>query len=210
MIPNQDKITAFWREVSSTIDGLLDETDMHHVQELMSQYEDQLKTIDSNLTFHFERNEMNEQIEMVFGCDGYPQSIASVLTLVQAAPSLHGIQVVAFNPRHEQTPELIRVADLSFNLDDIFYQIRLESQELHLSVYIDNFTQERENPTVEAAMIFLDAILGEFDMMTRVTTLNFYPKPSSPEDYGLKSMRYLRDEFDQRREQVPLIGVTVH
>lgn len=210
MLPNQDKIFAFWREVTSTINSLLDETDMHQVQQVMSDYEDQLKKIDSNLTFHFERDEMNERIDMVFGCDGFTHSIASVLTLVQAAPEMDGIHVVAFNPRHEVVPEMIKVGEQDFVIERFYYQLRLERGELHLSLYIDDLSSNQDNPNVEAAMIYLDAILGEFDMMTRVTTLNFYATPENPIDHGLEDFRSLRTSFDQLRENIPLIGVTVH
>lgn len=210
MYLNQKQISAFWQEVTSTIESLLDETDMHYVQEMMSEYEERLKQIDSNLTFHFERNEMDEQVEMVFGCDGYTQSIASVINLVQAAPDLKGVQVVAFNPRHDQVPELIKVAGHDFLIDEFYFEMRVDHGELHLSLYVSDLTQQDENPDIEAAMVYLDAVLGEFDMMTRVATLSFYKKPADPEDYGLKKMSSLRELFDAARDQVPMLGVTVH
>lgn len=207
---NHEQISAFWQEVTSTIESLLDETDMSHVQELMSDYEDRLKEIDGNLTFHFERNEIDEQIEMVFGCDGYTQSIASVINLVQAAPNMKGVQVIAFNPRHDEVPAMIKVAEATFVVDTFFYEMRITKGELHLSLYIDDLSAQPENPNIEAAMIYLDAILGEFDMMTRVSTLNFYRKPAEPIDHGLKFLSHLRKHFDSVRAEVPMLGVTVH
>lgn len=210
MLINHEQIFAFWQEVTSTIESLLDETDMLHVQALMSDYEDRLKDIDDNLTFHFERNEINEQIEMVFGCDGYTQSIASVLNLVQAAPAIKGIQIVAFNPRHDEVPAMIKVLDKEFVLNDFFYQLRVEHGELHLSLYIDDLSSQEENANVEAAMVYLDAILGEFDMMTRISTLNFYKKPKEPFDHGLHYISKLRGHFDAVRMEASILGVTVH
>ncbi len=210
MYPKSERISAFWQEVISTIESLLDETDMHNVQELMIDYESRLKEIDSNLTFHFERNEIDKQIEMVFGCDGYTNSIAAVINLVQAAPSMKGVQVVAFNPRHEQVPAMIKVADSDFVIEDFFYELRVSQGELHLSMYIEDLSAQTDNPNIEAAMIYLDAILGEFDMMTRVSTLNFYKTPGEPLDHGLKPLSELRDHFDASRSDVPIIGVTMH
>ncbi|WP_233153022.1 hypothetical protein [Motiliproteus sp. MSK22-1] len=209
-IPDFEKITAFWCEVVNTIEHLLDETDEFNAREVMTHYEDSLRMIDQNLTFHFERDEKDERIEMVFGCDGYAQSIASVLSLVDAAPTIDGVQVIAFNHRHDPLPTSIRIGEDEFELDDFWYSFRIESGEFHLSVFVKNLDDQDQNPAVEAVMVFLDALLGEFDLMTRVATLNWYPQPSVPEDHGLRPLVELRDQFDQSRADISLIGVTLH
>lgn len=209
-IPNYEKITAFWCEVIETIDHLLDETDEPVARQMLEQYEERLKTIDKNLTFHFERDEQGQKIEMIFGCDGYAQSIAAVLSLVDAAPLIDGVQVVAFNNRHDPLPDRIRVGEEEFLIDEFWYSARLGSGEFHLSVYLDGLDDEDQNPAVEAVMIYLDALLGEFDLMTRVATLSWYDIPDEPLDFGLKRLSGLREEFDGLRAQIRLIGVTLH
>ena len=210
MIPNFEKITAFWCEVVSTIESLLDETDESVAHGLLNHYEKQLKGIDGNLTFHFERNEASNRIEMVIGCDGYAQSIAAVLSLVDAAPSMDGVQVVAFNGRQDPAPEVVRVEDQQFEVDQFWFDHRLESGEYHLSIYLDGLEASDANPAVEAVMIYLDALLGEFDLMTRVSTLSWYELPVDPSDYGLKPLSHIRDAFDQLRGGIKLIGVMLH
>jgi len=210
MIPNLEKITAFWCDVVNTIDGLLEETDEHSAHGLLTQYEHQLKGIDDNLTFHFERNEQDNHIEMVIGCDGYTQSIAAVLSLVDAAPMIDGVQVIAFNGRLDPMPEIIRVGDDEYALDQFWFSQRLEGGEYHLSVYLDDLNDTEGNPAVEAVMVYLDALLGEFDLMTRVATLSWYDKPVDPVDFSLLPLAALRESFDSFRTQVRLIGVTLH
>ncbi len=210
IVPDFEKITAFWCEVINSIEHLLGETDEFSAREVMKHYEDSLKMIDENLTFHFERGEEDERIEMVFGCDGYAQSIASVLSLVDAAPLIDGVQIIAFNNRHDPLPTCIKVADEEFELADFWYTGRIEDGEYHLSVFVDDVDDQEQNPAVEAVMVFLDALLGEFDLMTRVATLNWYPLPEDPLDHGLKPLAGLRDDFDSVRSQVQLIGVTLH
>ncbi|MEH6472483.1 MAG: hypothetical protein V7752_14640 [Halopseudomonas sp.] len=210
MIPNLEKITAFWCEVVNTIDGLLDETDEQSAHGLLSQYEHQLKGIDGNLTFHFERNDQSNRIEMVIGCDGYTQSIAAVLSLVDAAPNIDGLQVIAFNGRLDPMPECIHVGDEEFSLGQFWFSHRLDAGEFHLSVFLDDLDEMDANPAVEAVMVYLDALLGEFDLMTRVATLSWYDKPVDPIDFGLMPLAALRDSFDALRKQVRLIGVTLH
>ncbi|RDE24218.1 hypothetical protein DV711_01055 [Motiliproteus coralliicola] len=210
MIPNYEKITEFWCEVVSTIEALLQETDESRAHGLLNHYEKQLKRIDGNLTFHFERNESNNRIEMIIGCDGYAQSIAAVLSLVDAAPLMDGVQVIAFNNRHDPLPECIRVGDDDYAIEQFWFSHRLEAGEFHLSIYLDELDTMDGNPAVEAVMIYLDALLGEFDLMTRVATLCWYDKPQDPLDYGLRPLSDVRDLFDSLRDQIRLIGVTLH
>ncbi|HEY5717322.1 MAG TPA: hypothetical protein VIS52_02450 [Motiliproteus sp.] len=210
MIPNFEKITLFWCEVVNTIDTLMLETDEMQARLLLQQYEEQLKVIDQNLTFHFERDDSSQRIEMIFGCDGYAQSIASVLSLVDAAPSIDGVQVVAFNGRQDPLPESVQLGEDPFVLDQFWFDYRIQAGEFHLSIYVDELGDIDQNPAVEAVMIFLDALLGEFDLMTRVSTLSWYQKPSDPLDFGLQSLRQLRAVFDGLRSEIKLIGVTLH
>ncbi len=199
-VPDFAKIQAFWLEVEDTIPDLLDDPDESNVREVMRHYEKRLKSIDHNLTFHFERVEEQEYLEMVFGCDGYTQSIASVLSLVGAAPSIRGVNVKAFNHRHDNLPVAIRVDDEEFRQADFWFSSRLDKGEYHLSVFIKGLDQADENPAVEAAMIYLDAILGEFDLMTRVASLSWYPLPKTPLDHGLLPFLELRQRFDEVRD----------
>ncbi len=210
MIPNFEKITAFWCEVVNTIDGLLDESDEVSAHSLLYQYEQQIKAVDDNLTFHFERNAQLNRIEMVIGCDGYAQSIAAVLSLVDAAPIIDGIQVVAFNGRLDPIPESVRVEDDEFRLEQFWFDHRIDNGSFHLSIYLDGLELIEGSPAVEAVMVFLDAQLGEFDLMTRVATLNWYDKPTDPVDHGLKPLAQLRQCFDAVRKQIGIIGVTLH
>ncbi|WP_207061034.1 hypothetical protein [Motiliproteus sp. SC1-56] len=210
MIPSYEKITEFWCEVVNTIDRLLEEADESSAHQMLRHYEERLKSIDRNLTFHFERDEQGQRIEMIFGCDGYAQSIAAVLSLVDAAPTIDGVRIKAFNNRHDPLPRSIRVADEDFRMDDIWYSYRLAGGEFHLSVYLQGLDDQEQNPAVEAVMIFLDALIGEFDLMTRVATLSWYERPAEPLDFGLTPLSRLRGEFDQLRPQIDLIGVTLH
>lgn len=210
MIPDFEKITSFWCEVADTIDHLIAETDESRARMLLAQYEERLKVIDQNLTFHLERDERTQKVEMIFGCDGYAYSIASVLSLVDAAPSMNGVQVVAFNGRQDPVPASVALDDEEFHLDQFWFGYRVSGGAFHLSVYLQDLEAAEEGATVEAVMIFLDALLGEFDLMTRVASLSWHDLPADPLDYGLLPLDQLRALFDRERHRVGIIGVTVH
>jgi hypothetical protein len=66
------------------------------------------------------------------------------------------------------------------------------------------------DPRVEAAMILLDALLGEYEIMTRIWALDWFDLPVEPLDYGLIPLSGLRAEFDAMKAQVKPLGIQLH
>ncbi len=213
MKQNRKQINEFWQQVEQTIDLLLHSQQESHFEAdmLLNQYSDILREIDQNLTFHFERDEDEGPVEMIFGCDGYPESISMVLSLVGAAPQLHGIQFKAFNHRYDPVPGFINVGDEYCELSDYCFALRLVDGKLHLEIYMEDAPTELElDPRVEAVMIFLDALIGEYELMTRIWSLDWLERPVDPRDYGLRPLSELRAAFDRDKAAVAPIGMTMH
>ncbi|QEQ97239.1 hypothetical protein [Neptunomonas concharum] len=210
---HQERIQAFWQRVELTIDQLLHsrQDNQFDADALLSEYRETLQSIDENLTFHFEKDEDEGPIEMIFGCDGYPESIHSVLTLVGAAPDLSGIRFKAFNHRYDPIPHFINVADEVCEIADFWYSLRSVENKLHLAIYMEDAPSLLDiDPRVEAVMIFLDALIGEYELMTRVWSLDWFEMPADPVDFGLKPLVELREGFDLLKHAVSPIGITVH
>lgn len=213
ILTNQQQILDFWAQVELTIDQLLHsrEENKFDADALLTEYRDTLQKIDRNLTFHFERDEDEGPIEMIFGCDGYPESIHAVLSLVGAAPALTGIRFKAFNHRYDPIPNFINVADEVCELRDYWYSLTSIDNKLHLAIYMKEPPAMLDmDPRVEAVMIFLDALIGEYELMTRVWALDWLDLPVDPIDYGLKPLAELRDAFDRLKSGIPAIGITIH
>lgn len=214
MQQHQQKIRDFWAHVELTIDQLLHsrQDNQFDAEALLSEYRDTLQQIDANLTFHFEKDEEDDgPVEMIFGCDGYPESIHSVLSLVGAAPELTGIRFKAFNHRYDPIPSHINVADEICELSDFWYSLRPVDNKLHLAIYMHDAPSMLEfDPRVEAVMIFLDALIGEYELMTRVWALDWFEMPVDPVDYGLSPLSELRESFDLLKIKVAPIGITIH
>jgi hypothetical protein len=58
--------------------------------------------------------------------------------------------------------------------------------------------------------MFLDAIVGEYDLMTRIHSVNWLDLPEDPLDYGLKPLIELRQQFDLLRSKRPALGEALH
>lgn len=180
------------------------------VHELLEEVQDQLSDIDPHLTVFCARDDAGTGIELVFGCDGYCQSIDTVLFLVAAAPEISHIKVLAFNPRVDNIPEAIEVGDAVLELDELFFGLRNIGEELHLDLYLEDLPIIEDAPQTDAALMFLDAIVGEYDLMTRIHSVNWLDLPEDPLDHGLKPLIELRKQFDLLRPKRPALGEALH
>jgi hypothetical protein len=209
---NHSPIHDFWQLVANNADQLraLVDEECELAQDLLNHVQDMLSDIDPHLTVFCARDEAASGIELVFGCDGFSQSIDTVLFLVAAAPSLERIKVMAFNPRVEQIPEAIEIGDAVLELDELFFDLRNIGDELHLDLYLDDLPMLDDAPQTDAALMFLDAIVGEYDLMTRIHSVNWLELPEDPLDHGLKPLVELRQQFDLLRPKRSALGEALH
>lgn len=210
---SRKQIEDFWQQVESTLDQLLSsQRDLQFEAEpLLNAYRTSLQKIDRNLTFHFECESEQGPVEMVFGCDGYPESIHAVLSLVGAAPELQGINFRAFNGRYDPVPAFINMGDELCEISEFWCSLRELNGKLQLAIYMTDAPRVLEmDPRVEAVMILLDALIGEYELMTRIWSLDWYELPVEPLDYGLIPLADLRQAFDRIKDQVKPVGITIH
>jgi len=212
MLQHTKEIAEFWQKLQTTIEQVLDSKNENQfdAELLLGDYRDILQRIDENLTFHFEADEEGP-IEMIFGCDGYPESIHAVLSVVEAAPSVEGISFKAFNHRYDPVPNCINVAGEMCELTDYWFALQKNEKKLHLTIYLPFVPEVLESdPRVEGVMIFLDALIGEYELMTKVWALDWAELPADPVDYALSPLSELRECFDNLKGEVDPIGITFH
>ena len=165
-------------------------------EEFLEDLQDALQTIDTCLTVFCTPADNGKQVNMVFGCDGYQEGIELVLQIVAAAPPLKDIHAIAFSPRASNIPDGIDLNGLLVNLEDVYYSLRQSKQGLHLDIYLEDMTIHEDDMRVEAVLMFLDAIIGEYDLMTRIASIDWHDTPADPLDHGLRNLTSLRQEYD--------------
>jgi hypothetical protein len=133
---------------------------------------------------------------MVFGCDGYQQGIDQVLQLVAAAPALEGINPLAFSQRDKHIPDAIDLNGLLVHLVEVYFSLRSVQGNLHLDLYLEDINIHADDLRVEAVLMFLEAIIGEYDMMTFISSIDWHDMPTDPDDHGLKPLSELRQNYD--------------
>lgn len=204
----------FWSQLEQTVEQLK-ETESENLSEqgerLLSPYRKRLQEIDNNLTLNIERQTDEGAVDLVFGCDGYPESIHTVLSLVDSAPQIAGVQIRAFNERCNPVPHMVNLGGELISIDEFWCSLRNINGRLELAIYLDDAPQVLDmDPRVEAAMILLDALLGEYEIMTRIWALDWFDLPIEPLDYGLIPMSNLRAEFDAMKIRVKPLGIQLH
>ncbi len=214
MILDRKQISTFWEQLQETIQQLRESRgdDRFEAEPLLKQYREHLQKIDSNLTFHFQSDADTEgSVEMVFGCDGFPESIHSVLSLIGAAPELTGIEFKAFNNRYDPVPLSVNIGEEYCEIGDFWCRMVQVNKRLHLEVYMQDAPKVLDmDPRTEAVMIYLDALIGEYEIMTKVWALDWFELPASPEDHGLVKLTDLREAFDEIKIEIEPIGLTLH
>ena len=214
MILTAQLLDEFWSQLEQTVEQLKT-TQPHelpeHGERLLSPYRQRLAEIDNNLTLNVERQSEEGAVDLVFGCDGYPESIHTVLSLVDSAPKISGVKVRAFNERFDPVPHMVNLGGELISIDEFWCSLRNINGRLELAIYLDDAPKVLEmDPRVEAAMILLDALLGEYEIMTRIWALDWFDLPVEPLDYGLIPLSGLRAEFDAMKAQVKPLGIQLH
>jgi hypothetical protein len=207
-------LEEFWTQLQQTVEQLK-ETQVHELPEqgerLLSPYRKRLQEIDNNLTLNIERQTDEGAVDLVFGCDGYPESIHTVLSLVDSAPRIAGVQVRAFNERCTPVPHMVNLGGELISIEEFWCSLRNINGRLELAIYLEDAPRILDmDPRIEAAMILLDALLGEYEIMTRIWALDWFDLPAEPIDYGLIPLASLRAEFDAMKHQVKPLGIQLH
>jgi len=198
MSTHNSNIQAFWHLVCdhvAEIRSLISEQAALS-SDFLDALQDSLSAIDPRLTVFCSPEEDLAQVNLVFGCDGYQQSIDQVLELVAGAPVIEGVKPVAFSPRANHIPDGIELNGLLVHIEEVYFSLRKVQQKLHLDIFLEDLGGDEDDLRVEAVLMFLEAIIGEYDLMTCMASIDWHDLPADPEDHGLKNLGHLRSDYD--------------
>jgi len=120
--------------------------------------------------------------ELIISADGAVSAFPAVKRLVAAAPAVPGWKVIAFRPRLG-TSYAIELGDGSkLSGDDISFRvIGAKDGKLDVALYVKAMATV-SNATKQAVFLQLDSALGEYDVETRLGTIDIEPGMSMPND----------------------------
>ncbi|GAA4025571.1 hypothetical protein GCM10022409_06960 [Hymenobacter glaciei] len=151
-------------------------------EELFSELGTELHAIDENLTFEFIPVQKNHVKELTISADGIVSSFPAVSALVSKAPSIKNWKFSAFRQRTPGDDIEINYEGLGMKIayDDIFFRYTKDSAKLGLELNIRDY-KDSEN-FKNATYVLLDGLIGEYDMGTRIGSIDFRKLQESERD----------------------------
>ena len=166
---------AFWAWVSAHLDALKRATSDSPIIE---QLDAELAKVDEGLTF--ELGIGKKPFELVLSADGDTAHFPAVRRLVAAAPALADTKVLAFRPRKPLDGLAIEVEGLQVDPAQIRFAGRPDPDRpglYALDLYVPGVAEGQEEVAQRAAVLLVDAALGEFDLETRVGNVSVQHEP---------------------------------
>ena len=128
--------------------------------------------------------------EVVISADGKRAAFGAVENLVARAPVILGWKVTAFRSR-KSLDFSIRLDDRDITADDIWFDTTANGTELDLQLYIKGLNNDTLEMLAQAAFLMLDFSLGEYDVETKLGSIDFSALPPSPDVMGLHPLKEL-------------------
>lgn len=137
--------------------------------------------------------------EFIVSTGGIKKLIPHVTRLYNAAPQIENWRIIAFKPRHA-TP-MIEYGGQRFNLSDFYYASQKgEDGKIDVNVYIRGYNMRQEKIFGMVGFLFLDTVLGEYDVMTNIGAIEFGDIPPGPMTIsGIKPLKDLAPEVDSHK-----------
>lgn len=137
---------------------------------LFDELEEQLYKINKGLAFEFSCAIINGKRKFIISANGIKERIPFVLALIKSAPNLAKFHIIAFRPSvcAKKDKQLVHFRGVSLKCSDVFfcYEKNTSSDvidiDLHIRGYQDN------DAWLGASFIFLDRIIGELNVMTKM------------------------------------------
>jgi hypothetical protein len=193
----RDKDFDFWNWFSKNQIGLYHyEKDQ---QILFDELTQRLKSIDSNLVFEFSPIRADSIREFTISADGLKESFPTVIKLVEKAPKIPKWEINAFRQRVAGDGiQIVYDDSVKISYNDMYFRYTENAGRIDLELNIKNY--KKESGFDNAVFILLDALIGEYDMETRISGIDRKLLDESKLD-SLHRIVELRDIVDNLKKK---------
>lgn len=128
----------------------------------------------------FELGVGTDPFEFIISADGIEGRFADVKRLTAAAGQVPGMKVIAFRPRKHVAGFEMQLGALKLAAADVKFTAAPDERpgKLALVLYVDGFTPATSQAIEKAGYVLLDAAIGEYDMETKIGTIDFKAPPA--------------------------------
>ncbi|MCG6142685.1 MULTISPECIES: hypothetical protein [Leptospira] len=155
----------------------------------------ELKKIHPDLVFEFGPI-INNKRDFVLSADGIKSAFPAVEKLYKNHPNLKEWNFIKFRPRRKSI-NTIEFSGKKITQDDLKFAIFEEDEpnKIGLIIFINGFNEEDEEIYTQIAYLFLDQIIGEYDVETHIASIIIQGFDSKYFNNS-KSITNLADSFD--------------
>lgn len=166
-------------------------------QEIFDELSAELKKVHSDLVFEIS-SIFDEKREFVISADGIVEAFPFVESLYSNSPDLKKWKITKFRPRIEPNFS-ISIADKQISVDDLMFKLEQDEDKIGVMIFFKDYEEELEENHFyrQIAYLFLDSILGEYDVETKVSFIEIYPNESNW-NVGKKPFNQLPEIFDKK------------
>lgn len=108
---------------------------------------------------------------LVISCDGISASIKSVKAVIATAPALDNWKIIAFRQRKSVADQ--ELDGVVIKLKDIFFTYSFnENNLINLTIYVKNYANEQRNTFLAITFLYLDHLIGEYDVMSKLGAID--------------------------------------
>lgn len=162
---------------------------------LFDELSKRLKNVNENLVFEFSPIRDNGIREFSISADGIKAVFPFVIEVIEQAPDLINWEFYAFRQRVPGDDIIINFEkDIKLSYSDIYFRYGEDEEKIGVELNIRNYDPEII-AIKSAVFILLDGLIGEYDMETRISWIEFVALDEEKID-KLHPLIFLRDLVD--------------
>jgi hypothetical protein len=129
-----------------------------------------LKSVDKGLAYEIAKGNL---WELAISADGSPELIPTVEKIVSCAPKVEGWHIVAFRQPSVE-PLVIAVYDVELTAENVFFSVESGAKGVvDLVLYLPGIADENFRHLAHCAMLLMESLVGELDVMTRIGEIEY-------------------------------------
>lgn len=143
-------------------------------ESVFDQLASQLHKVDKDLTFEFGPVLSDGKREFIISAGGIQRAFPCVENLFRKAPRLERWIVIKFRQRKNSLHDL-SYANKTVKADDVFYMSFKDDDpdKIGLMLFFKDYKEAEEDIWGQIGFLFLDEVLGEYDIETKVGAIVF-------------------------------------
>lgn len=156
----------------------------------------EIKKVNNDLTFEMSSVKDNGKMDFVISAGGIIGAFPYVESLFKAAPELEEWDIIKFRQRRSIDHD-ISLGEMKISSGDVYFHLYPDEKlKVGIIIFLPGFSESEFEIFGNIGFLFLDTILGEYDVETKIGHIDFDSTESENFDQA-KPILNLAAEFDE-------------